>query len=259
MKFAGFPWVILEKNKRLCYIITTMRNVLLLFLLLASGGLYAETLPDWFIPLREAVYEQTLKADEIAPLFSTVQRRAEEALSGAARSVMLSRCEYMMGRAYQNEDRKEEAAARYAEGMSWAEKALKEKESAEAWQMLAENISQSCAVRSTGYAMANGLKVEQYAKKALALNKRNAACQYMIAARWVFAPWPFYDYEKGIKMMTAILSEGDMEKDDLFNVYSALGYGYIQQKKIDLARPWLLKSLEVYPSNQYALNLLKKK
>ena len=59
--------------------------------------------------------------------------------------------------------------------------------------------------------------------------------------------------------MNAVLTEGDMEKDDLFNVYSAIGYAYIQQKKHDEARPWLLKSLEVYPGNKYAQSLLQKR
>ena len=165
----------------------TMRVVLAMIMALSAAGLYGESLPDWFIPLREAVYEQRLKADEIAPLFNETKGKAHSGLSGAALYRMLSRCEYMMGRSFQYEERKEEAAARYAEGMSLAEKALEAEASDEAWQMLAENLSQSCVVRPASYAMANGLKVEKYAKNALALNSRNAAAQYMIAARWVFA------------------------------------------------------------------------
>jgi tetratricopeptide (TPR) repeat protein len=236
-----------------------MRAVLAMIMVLSAAGLYGESLPDWFVPLREAVYEQRLKADEIAPLFQETKNTAQARFSGAALYIMLSRCEYMMGRSLQYEERKEEAAARFAEGMSWAEKALETGESDAAWQMLAENLSQSCAVRPASYAMANGLKVEKYAKNALALNSRNAAAQYMIAARWVFAPAPFHNYRRGIEMMTAVLTEGDMEKDDLFNVYAAIGYAYIQQKKYDEARPWLLKSLEVYPGNKYAQSLLQKR
>jgi tetratricopeptide (TPR) repeat protein len=221
------------------------------------AGVSGEALPEWFIPLRDAVYGQDLKADAIAPLFEEVQNRARDRLAGADLYLMLSRCEYMMGRAYQYEERKEEAAARYTEGIRWAEQALEAAESDAAWQMLAENISQSCAVRSVSYAMANGLKVEKYAKNALALNGRNAAARYMIAARWVFAPAPFHNYRKGIEMMSAIPGEGDMEKDDRFNVYSAIGYAYVQQKKYADARPWLLQSLEVYPGNKFVQSLLR--
>jgi hypothetical protein len=228
----------------------------LLLLLPSTVSALSETLPEWFIPLRDAVYEQRLTADEISPLYRDISAKAKTSLSGAPLHIMLSRCEYMMGRAYQFEERKNEAAARYDEGISWAEKALEKTPSAEAWQMMAENISQSCAVRSVSYAMSNGLKVEKYAKNALAINNRNAAARIMSAARWVYAPAPFHNYNRGIEMMTAALNESDMEKDDMFNAYLGLSYAHIQQKKDALARPWLIKSLELYPSNKYARSLL---
>jgi len=232
--------------------------VLTLFLLLVGVPASGETLPEWFIPLREAIYEQQLTADEIAPLYRDVSNKAKMSLSGATQYIMLSRCEYMMGRAYQYEEKKDEAAAHFSEGITWAEKAIEAQASAEAWQMMAENISQSCAVRSVSYAMANGLKVEKYAKNALAIDSKNAAAQIMIAARWVYAPSPFHNYKKGIEMMSAIPGESNMEKDDMFNVYLAIGYAYLQQKKYTEAKSWLSKSLEVYPANKYVQTLLKK-
>jgi len=229
-----------------------------LFLFVLSADISAEPLPQWFTPLRDAVYEQELKADEIFPLYQETSDNAKNNLSGAPLYVTLSRCEYMMGRAYQYEERKDEAAARYAEGIKWAQKALDIQASSEAWRMLAENISQSCAVKSASYAMANGLNVEKYSKNALAIDKRNAAARIMIAARWVYAPSPFNNYNKGIEMMTVIPQECDSDKDDLFNIYIAIAYAYIQQKKYSQAKPWLLKCLEVYPSNKYAQSLLAK-
>jgi tetratricopeptide (TPR) repeat protein len=236
-----------------------MKACFFLAVLLIPGSiLYADPWPDFFILLRDAVYEQNLKADEITGLYRNAKEQAEKSLSGAGLSVMLSRCEYMMGRAYQYEERKDEAAARYEEGIQWAEKALDAGAKTEAWLMLAENISQSCAVKSVSYAMANGLKVEKYAKNALEQDARNAAALYMVAARWVFAPAPFHNYKKGIQMMEDIISGGDMRKDDRFNVYSAIGYAYYQQKKFTEARPWFLKSLEEYPTNKYVRGLLEK-
>ena len=227
----------------------------LLFLLPLAG---AFSYPDYFLSLRDAVYAQQLNADEIAPLYRDALKKAREALAGRELYIMLSRCEYMMGRAYQYEERKAEAAARYAEGIVWAERVLEAGENAAGWQMLAENISQSCAVKPVSYALANGLKVEKYAKNALKLDSRNAAALYMVAARWVFAPSPFNNYKKGIQMMEDIITQGNMEQDDRFNVYSAIGYAYYQQKKYTEARPWFLKSLEVYPTNKYVKGLLEK-
>jgi len=227
-----------------------------LFLLFAGVPASGDTLPEWFIPLREAVYEQQLTAAQVEPLYREISNRARTSLSGAAQYVVLSRCEYMMGKAYQHEDLKKEAIARYDEGIRMAERALEIQESAEAWVMLAENISRSCAVRPVSYAMANGLKVEKYAKNALAIDSRNAAAQFMIAARWVFAPAPLHNYNRGIEMLSAIPNESDMEKDDMFNVYSSIGYTYKQRKNNAQARNWLLRALEIYPTNKYAQSLL---
>jgi len=232
--------------------------MVLIFLLMLFSGVPAsgDTLPEWFLPLREAVYEQQLAANEIAPMYREISARAGASLSGASQLIMLSRCEYMMGRAYLFEERKEEAAARFSDGMSYAQRALDIQASAEAWVMLAENLSQSCIVRPASFAIANGLNVEKYSNNALAINRRNAAASIMIASRWVYAPAPFHNYRKGIEMMSAILNECDMEKDDSFNIYSAIGYAYIKLRNNAQARLWLTRALEVYPTNRYVRTLL---
>jgi len=231
--------------------------MLLLSLFLLIPGVYAssETLPDWFLPLRDAIYEQQLTADEIEPLYREISSRARFALSGADLYIALSRCEYMMGRAYQYEDRKNEAITRYDEGIKMAERALEIKPSAEAWVMLAENISQSCVVRPVSYAMTNGLKVEKYAKNALALDSKNAAAKILIAVRWVYAPSPFNNYRKGIEMLSVIPNESNMEKDDMFNTNLAISYAHIQRKNSAEGRHWLQRALELYPTNKFAQSL----
>jgi len=233
--------------------------MLALFFLAFCVGLWAENLQEWLIPLREAVYEQKLDADEIRPLYNAAKAAANANVSGAALDLALSRCEYFMGRAFQYNNKNNEAFTRYQEGMKLAEKSLAASSGADAWVMRAENLSQSCAVGTVSYAMANGLNVERFAKSALALNSRNAAAQIIIAARWVYAPAPFNNLKRGIEMMMDVLNKGDMEKDDRFNVNYAIGYAYVQQKKYADARPWLLKSLEIYPSNKFAAELLEKK
>jgi tetratricopeptide (TPR) repeat protein len=237
---------------------TVVLKTALISVFLFSGlAAQAADLPDFFIILRDAVYEQNLNAGEVAVLYRDALEKANT-LTEPEKSVILSRSCYMMGRAYQYEEQKDEAASRYEDGMKWAQKAIDGGAGDTGWQMLAENLSQSCAVKPVSFAMSNGLKVEKYAKNALELNSRNAASQYMIAARWVFAPAPFSNLKRGIQMMEAITGAGDMDRDDEFNVYSAIGYAYVQQKKYADAKPWLLKSLEVYPGNKYVLSLLGK-
>ena len=230
-----------------------------LIVLLTCAGARAQALQEWIVPLREALYEQKLTAAEIKPIYQAALADSKKNCSGAALDTALSRCEYLMGRALHYEKKNDEARAHYREGIKLAEKANAASPGAEAWLLRSENLSQDCSIGPWTYTVANGLDVEKFAKNALSLNNRNAAAQYIVAARWVFAPKPFADHEKGIKMMKEIPKNGDMEKDDSFNVYLAIGYGYIQQKKFDEARPWILKSLEIYPSNQYAAELLAKK
>ncbi|MDR1107757.1 MAG: hypothetical protein LBL19_01855 [Spirochaetaceae bacterium] len=220
----------------------------------------AEVLPDWFLPLREAVYEQKLTADGMAPLYRETKRQAEEHLSARELDLMLSRCEYMMGRVYLYDGRKEEALSHFEEGMALAQRSLDSEASPEGWVMLAENLSQSCSIRSVGYVMRNGLNVERYAKNALALDSGNTAAQILIASRGVYAPSPLNNLRRGIQMMEDILNNFEirLQKDDRFNVCVALAYAYVQQKKPLDAKAWLERSLAVYPSNQYARELLDK-
>jgi tetratricopeptide (TPR) repeat protein len=240
----------ISKKRRPLFLLPLLR-------LIAAPALLNADIPDWFTPLRDAVYEQRLKADEILPLFRETEKRAETSLAGGEQYIMLSRCEYMMGRAYQYEERKKEAAARYERGIAWAEKSLDVGAGAEGWRMLAENIAQSCAVRPPSYAMVHGLKVEGYAKSALTLDAQNGAALYLLAARSVYAPPPFNDLPRGIRMLEEILAAGNrLSRDDLFNVYSAIGYAWIKQKKYAQARPWLEKSLDLYPTNRFVLDLL---
>ncbi|MDR2364205.1 MAG: hypothetical protein LBD65_07305 [Spirochaetaceae bacterium] len=239
------------------------KHILAAFFCILDFTIYADPIPEWFLPLRDAVYEQKLKADEVVPLYREVKRRAEESLSGQGLYLMLSRCEYMMGRVYLYDARKDEAwkddaLARFEEGMVQARRSLDIAASSPAWVMLAENLSQSCSIQSVGYVMRYGLDVERYAKNALALDPGNTAAQILMASRWVYAPSPFNNLKRGIQMMEDILNNFDtrLQKDDRFNVCSAIGYAYLQQKNTKEARLWLQRSLSVYPSNQYVQELL---
>jgi tetratricopeptide (TPR) repeat protein len=213
--------------------------------------------PAWFTPLRDAVFAQTLKAEAIAPLYRETVKRTETGLSGRERDAMLSRCELMMGKSFQLDERNGEALVCYEKGITLAEQSIAAGPTPEAYEMLSANIGQACMLKPRSWVMANGLKVEQNAKKALALNPRNAACQYMVASRWVFGPGIFGNPQRGIAEMEAILNgAADLGKDDFFNIYSAIGYAYIRLKKTQDALPWIRKSLDLYPTNKFARDLL---
>ena len=228
-------------------------KTLMLFL---TMNLFAQNIPEWIFPLRDAVYEQRLNANQIKQIYTDAQNTSKERLSGTALDIALSRCEYFMGRALLFEERNQEAKLHFEEGLRLAENAVNAAPSSQAWVMRAENLSFLCQINPLSFAMANGLNIERFAKNALRFDERNAAAQYMIAARWVYAPAPLHNHNKGIEMMKAIITNGDMQKDDRFNVYSAIGYAYLQRKNISEATLWLQRSLEIYPTNKFVTGLI---
>ncbi|MDR1024853.1 MAG: tetratricopeptide repeat protein [Treponema sp.] len=224
--------------------------------LLPVMGLFSH--PDYYLTLRDAIFAQELNADRIAPLYRDAVAKAQETLRGRELYTMLSRCEYMMGRAYQEDQRKDEAIRCYENGVSWAEKANAEAPSADGYEMIASNIGQLCMLRSTFWVMANGLKVEQNAKKGLKLDERHAACMYLIASRWAFGPNPFGNPRRGVTELQAMLNgTADLDRDNYFNIYSGIGYAYLRLENKAEAAVWITRALEIYPTNKFALGLLR--
>ncbi|MDR1928990.1 MAG: tetratricopeptide repeat protein [Treponema sp.] len=226
------------------------------FLVLVPLIVPAWEVPRWFIPLREAVFAQVLKADEVAPLYRQASAQARDLLSGAEKNAMLSRCEYMMGRAFQQDERRDEALSCYEKGIALAEQSIAEEPSAAAYEILAAHYGQICMLKPAPWVMSNGPKVEQYAKKASALDSRNAGSKYLLASRWAFGPGILGDPKRGISEMTKILSGGVfLQKDDYFNVYSAIGYAHLRLNQKQEALVWIKKALELYPTNKFALQM----
>ncbi|MDR1306822.1 MAG: hypothetical protein LBK74_04535 [Treponema sp.] len=226
-------------------------------LLLCRSLLAAE--PSWMIPLRDAVYAQNLSMDRVLALYNETKTGARSRLSGQGLYLALSRCEYFLGRAYQDNGRKKEAIASYDAGIDLAKKAQALAPTAEGYLLLSLAIGQNCMIRSTPWVMANGLKVEDNAKKTLALDPGNVLALYQVAARYAFGPMPFGDYPRGVTMMKQILTDHEqtMQKNELFDVCSAIAYAYLQDKKPGEARPWLDRAQSCYPTNKFVQGLIR--
>ncbi|MDR3311520.1 MAG: hypothetical protein LBS64_00080 [Spirochaetaceae bacterium] len=230
----------------------------LAFFILASCAAAQGGPPDWYIPLRDAVYGQTLGADTILGIYQQTVQTAKTRLSGSALDVMLSRCEYFLGKAYQQDGLEKDAIRCYERGIDLAKKAAQVQPGDEAYEMLSVHYGQACMIKPLPWVMANGLKVERNAKKALEFNPRNAACQYMTASRWAFGPGAFGDPQRGVVELQRMLDGGaDLQKDDYFNTYTGIAYACLRLEKKQEARNWVHKALELYPTNKFALDMLK--
>lgn len=235
-----------------------------LFLLCFSGSLFALTdvenvLWDDYIVLRDTMYNCEKNAEGLIPLYETAKKSANELFKEDTLLVALSRCEYIMGRAYSYEENKEKAGEYYDAGEEYAAQALEIKETTTAQLMYAENISQNCSVKPTSYAISKGTKVGALGLAILEVKPSSAAAKYLRAAQYIYAPAPFHNYKKGIRVMQEILNDPNntFEKDDIFNITSSIGYGFMERKVYDEAAVWYKKALELYPNNSYVNGLLK--
>lgn len=230
--------------------------ITLLLCVLCTSVLFAKIHPA-VAEFRDTMYNDPLNTEMLNTMYEKTVSIVNEELEGYELYVELSRCEYYMGRsAFFCED-EDLAGDYYDKGIEYAEEALDIQEGADGYIMHAENISQNCAVKSTFYAMGNGLDVAKFAKKALKFDPNNAAALYMIEAQHIYAPSPFNNYKKGIANMTEILENPDLkyENDDIFNLTSSIALGHIEREEWEEALPWINQALEVYPTNFFALDL----
>jgi tetratricopeptide (TPR) repeat protein len=237
--------------------------LLCLYILFFHGTLsYArnsQTLPHSFYAFRDAVYMQNTSTVQIVRLYTAAREEIEQTLDGAARYIALSRCAYLAGITFQAEGRKAEAAAYYDEGIAWAEDSLSLMPTSEGYQYLAANIALSCWVRPLSYALTHIGKVDDNAEKALALDPQNLAARYIIAAKYIQAPWPVGNMKKGASLLREIVNQdtGSVEKEDLCNIYLAMAVVCQKEKKTDEERIWQGKVLALYPSNRFRETLIR--
>ncbi len=234
-----------------------MKKLFVIFLcVICSSTIFAKVHPS-VAEFRDTFYNNALNSELLEKVYKDTVSIVNSELEGYELYVELSRCEYFMGRCAFFREEKKIAAKYFDKGIDYAKEALNIKKGADAYIMHAENISQNCAVKSTLYAMSNGLKIADYAKEALEFDPNIAAALYLIEARHIYAPAPFNNLDKGIKNMTSIVQDTNVkfEKDDLFNFTSGIAYGYVEIEEWENALIWINKAIEIYPSNFFVLEL----
>ena len=221
------------------------------FLLLPPAA-YAQVFPNSFISFRDTVYMQNKTLLETMRLYTAAKHEIENLFTGADLYLALARCEYLMGLSFRTDGRNSEAAAYFEQGIAWAEDSLGMRPSSEGYRILGTNIAFLCEVRRA-YGFKNIGKIEENAKKALELDPDNLAAKYLIAARYVTAPWPLADVKKGAAVLEEVISQNylTMDKEDLFNLYLMLEVASLKQKKNNEAKIWREKGSELYPTNDF--------
>lgn len=118
----------------------------------------------------------------------------------------------------------------------------------------ADVISQLCLLKSLGYTMGNGLKVEKFAREALKLDPIDVVAQLLIASSKIYPP-PIYfgSPKKALSLLDNLQLPDEITNENKFNI--ALGYGYTYGRlgRIKEALAQIDVALAVYPTNYFAL------
>ena len=212
----------------------------------------AQVFPDSFVMFRDTVYMQDKTLLETLRLYTAAKKDVETLFTGTELFLALSRCEYLIGITFRAEGRNSEAAAYFEQGIAWAEDSLALGPTSEGYRLMGTNIAFLCEIRRS-YGLKNFGKIEDNAKKALELDPYNLLAQYLLAARYVSAPWPLADVRKGTALLVEITKQNyaAMEKEDLFNLYLMLEAAYLKQKKNQEAQIWRERGMALYPTNQF--------
>jgi len=212
----------------------------------------ASIYPNSFILYRDTVYMQNKSTLDIMRMYSATKQDIKSSLTGVSMYLALARCEYLMGIAYKTENRNDEAAAFFEQGIAYSENAIAITPTSEGYLLLGNGITFLCQIRPS-YGLKNHGKIEENAKKALALDPNNLMAKHMMATFYLFAPWPFGDVKKGIALLEEITKQDylTLEKDDLFNLYLMLQAGYLKQKKNTEAETWRKRGESLYPTNNF--------
>lgn len=233
--------------------------LLFAFFIFSVFQVFSNELPDDYYVFRDEMYNFSKTPEELERDIQESISAAHAKFSGYELNLVLARYEYIIGRAYAYDKQKAMAEKHFDAGMDYGEKAADEKDTAQARLIFAENVCGNCGVKPFSWLMVWGMKVNGLAKKVIELDKKNGAAYYMLNTQDVYAPKAFSNYKRGTKELAEILNNPDivLEKDDEFNVLSAIGYANFQQKKYDEAKVWFEKSLEIYPGNKFVLDLMK--
>ena len=234
------------------------RGINMCWFLFLPLAVYAQPFPESFFVFRDTVYSQNKDLLETMRLYTQAKQDIEETLKGAEMYLALSRGEYLIGLSFRADKRSSEAAAFFEQGIAYAEEALELRPSPEGYRLLGTNIAFLCAI-SRSYGLKNFGRIEENARKALALDPGNLLARYLIAAQYVAAPWPLGNAKRGAALLEEIAGQNilNMDKEDLFNLYLMMEAACLKLKRNQEARVWNERAAALYPTNNFISLLVK--
>jgi len=241
------------KNKQRIFIV-----IISVFFTQTIFANHAGNYPNLFITFRDTVYMQNKSLPETMRLYTAAKQEIEKTFSGADKLLLLSRCEYLMGITYRIENKNNEAAVYFEQGIAWAEESIKINPTSEAYRLLGTNISFLCEVKIS-YGLRNFRKIEENARKALELDPDNLMAKYLIAAFYVSSPFPVNDVRKGLTLLEEIMRHdySILDWEDQFNLFLMLQAACLKIKRNQEAEIWRAGGEAIYPTNNFISFLME--
>lgn len=215
--------------------------------------------PDSFYVFREeSLNDLNRSLEYYLPMYENLVAEIKATAKGNEQEIMLARAELYMGKIYRQKNEFDLAGKYFDTAIDRCKKILKKEDMHEAMLTQAECISQNCIVKNTAYAISQGPKIKTLSQKIIDTDPNYGTAVYINNSQNIFTPAPFCNYKEGLECLNELITNNKyrMDKVDYYHAYSAIAYVYIEEKDLEKARYYINKALELYPENQYLLDLL---
>jgi tetratricopeptide (TPR) repeat protein len=237
---------------------------IIMLMLFASIGFAQKSLtinfPESLIKFRDDSMNNANKSlDYYTSAYDKLVKEINSAYKGNEKEILLARSEYFMGRIVGFKGERKDGEPYFDSAIERCKKILKSEEMAEAYLVYAECISQNCTSKNKMYALSNGPKIKTFSQKALDIDSKYGAAKHAYNLQNIYTPAPFNNYEEGIQCLEELLFTDKYRKDnfDIFMMCTSMVYVYQQKNNNEQTQYWAKKGLEIYPENQFLLDILK--
>jgi len=147
--------------------------------------------------------------------------------------------------------------ALYEESMAFAESYLDGGRDARGVRLYAESLGQLSTLKTLGFLMSNGTKIQPLAEEAVELDPGEIKAHMLIASRYVYSPgiWGG-DPDKGISMLEDVVRLGGLDREDEHNINVGIGFAHTMAKRWSRGLIYFRKAQEIYPGNIYTAAMI---
>ena len=154
-------------------------------------------------------------------------------------------------------ERLEEIVQLLEESMSFSEQYLMKERDARGIRQYAESLSQITTLKTIGYLISNGPKIQSLAQEAIELDPGEIKAHMLIASRYIYSPSIFGgNPAKGIDIIEAIVQRSFPDREDAHNINIALGVANLKLDRWLEAAHHFQKAQKIYPGNVYSAAML---